>query len=196
MTIIETAKVTTKGQVTIPSRIRKILHLEEGSSVAFGLTKEGVVPRKNMKSKFQIIFLGVLLFAFQFLLPCNAEYPQLIHFDEQKTESEFLTDINKFPYEISKERKSRILDNYSKLAIGIPKEQVIILIGKPDFSTGLSGKSASSEITGIMWTYYFYKEKNNLGIADTDIRVNLSFDTEGKLTSAWPSGIKGLKEIR
>ncbi len=43
MTIIETAKITTKGQVTIPNRIRKILHLEEGSSVAFGLTKEGVV---------------------------------------------------------------------------------------------------------------------------------------------------------
>ena len=43
MTIIETAKVTTKGQVTIPNRVRKILHLEEGSSVAFGLTKEGVV---------------------------------------------------------------------------------------------------------------------------------------------------------
>lgn len=43
MTVIETAKVTTKGQVTIPNRIRKILHLQEGSSVAFGLTKEGVV---------------------------------------------------------------------------------------------------------------------------------------------------------
>ncbi len=43
MTIIETAKMTTKGQVTIPNRIRKILHLEEGASVAFGLTKEGVV---------------------------------------------------------------------------------------------------------------------------------------------------------
>ena len=43
MTIIETAKVTTKGQITIPNRIRKILHLKEGASVAFGLTKEGVV---------------------------------------------------------------------------------------------------------------------------------------------------------
>lgn len=43
MTIIETAKITTKGQVTIPNRIRKILRLEEGSSVAFGLTKEGVI---------------------------------------------------------------------------------------------------------------------------------------------------------
>jgi AbrB family looped-hinge helix DNA binding protein len=43
MTIIETAKITTKGQVTIPNRVRKILHLKEGSSVAFSLTKEGIV---------------------------------------------------------------------------------------------------------------------------------------------------------
>lgn len=43
MTIIETAKITSKGQVTIPNRIRKLLHLGEGSSVAFGLTKDGVV---------------------------------------------------------------------------------------------------------------------------------------------------------
>lgn len=43
MTILETAKVTTKGQVTIPNRIRKLLHLKEGASVAFGLTKDGVM---------------------------------------------------------------------------------------------------------------------------------------------------------
>jgi AbrB family looped-hinge helix DNA binding protein len=43
MTIIETAKVTTKGQVTIPNRIRKLLHLEEGSSIAFGIGKNGVM---------------------------------------------------------------------------------------------------------------------------------------------------------
>ena len=43
MTIIHTAKITSKGQVTIPNRIRKILNLKEGASVAFGLSKEGVV---------------------------------------------------------------------------------------------------------------------------------------------------------
>ena len=43
MTILETAKITSKGQVTIPSRIRKLLHLKEGASIAFGLTKTGVV---------------------------------------------------------------------------------------------------------------------------------------------------------
>ena len=43
MTVIETAKVTSKGQVTIPNRIRKLLHIAVGSSLAFGLSKEGVV---------------------------------------------------------------------------------------------------------------------------------------------------------
>jgi AbrB family looped-hinge helix DNA binding protein len=43
MTIIETAKITSKGQVTIPNQIRKLLRLENGASVAFGLSKGGVV---------------------------------------------------------------------------------------------------------------------------------------------------------
>ena len=43
MTIIHTAKITSKGQVTIPNRVRKILNLKEGSSIAFGLSKEGVI---------------------------------------------------------------------------------------------------------------------------------------------------------
>ncbi len=43
MTIIETTKMTSKGQVTIPNRVRKLLHLEAGSAVAFGVTKEGIL---------------------------------------------------------------------------------------------------------------------------------------------------------
>ncbi|MBM3252653.1 MAG: AbrB/MazE/SpoVT family DNA-binding domain-containing protein [Candidatus Omnitrophica bacterium] len=43
MTVIETAKITSKGQVTIPNRIRKLLHISSGSSIAFGLSREGVV---------------------------------------------------------------------------------------------------------------------------------------------------------
>ena len=43
MTIIDTTKMTSKGQVTIPNRIRKLLHLQEGSSVAFTVTKYGII---------------------------------------------------------------------------------------------------------------------------------------------------------
>lgn len=42
MTIIETTKMTSKGQVTIPNKVRKLLHLHKGSSVAFGVTKDGI----------------------------------------------------------------------------------------------------------------------------------------------------------
>ena len=43
MTILDTAKITSKGQITIPNRIRKILKLQEGSSIGFAVTKDGVV---------------------------------------------------------------------------------------------------------------------------------------------------------
>ena len=43
MSIIETSKITSKGQVTIPNRIRKLLHLKEGGAVGFSLTKNGVI---------------------------------------------------------------------------------------------------------------------------------------------------------
>ena len=43
MTIVEIAKVTSKGQVTIPSRIRKLLHVSTGACIAFGVSKDGVI---------------------------------------------------------------------------------------------------------------------------------------------------------
>ncbi|MFZ5802123.1 MAG: AbrB/MazE/SpoVT family DNA-binding domain-containing protein [Candidatus Omnitrophota bacterium] len=42
MTIIDMATITSKGQVTIPQRVRKLLKLQEGASVAFGISKAGV----------------------------------------------------------------------------------------------------------------------------------------------------------
>ena len=43
MSYIETAKVTSKGQVTIPSAIREILKLEPGSTLMFKVTDKGVI---------------------------------------------------------------------------------------------------------------------------------------------------------
>ena len=42
MEIVEIAKMTSKGQVTVPSPIRDILNLKKGSSVIFKLTEKGV----------------------------------------------------------------------------------------------------------------------------------------------------------
>jgi AbrB family looped-hinge helix DNA binding protein len=43
MNYSETAKMTSKGQVTIPSTIREILRLEPGSTVIFKVTDRGVI---------------------------------------------------------------------------------------------------------------------------------------------------------
>lgn len=43
MEIAETAKVTSKGQVTIPLSIREILGLEPGSTVMFKVTDKGII---------------------------------------------------------------------------------------------------------------------------------------------------------
>jgi AbrB family looped-hinge helix DNA binding protein len=43
MEIIEIARMTSKGQVTVPAPIREIFNLKKGSSVIFKLTDKGVI---------------------------------------------------------------------------------------------------------------------------------------------------------
>ncbi len=41
--IVEMAKISSKGQVTVPSIIREILGLHKGSTVLFKITEKGVI---------------------------------------------------------------------------------------------------------------------------------------------------------
>lgn len=43
MELIEIARMTSKGQITVPATIRDIFNLGKGSSVAFKLTDKGVL---------------------------------------------------------------------------------------------------------------------------------------------------------
>jgi AbrB family looped-hinge helix DNA binding protein len=43
MECIEIAKMTSKGQITVPSMIREILKLKQGSTVMFKVTRNGVL---------------------------------------------------------------------------------------------------------------------------------------------------------
>jgi AbrB family looped-hinge helix DNA binding protein len=43
MEIIELATVSSKGQVTVPAPIRKILGLKKGSAVVFKVTEKGIL---------------------------------------------------------------------------------------------------------------------------------------------------------
>lgn len=51
-TFIDTAKVMSKGQVTIPKRIRELLNLENGDYVTFVVNKDRVeIQNSNVLSK-------------------------------------------------------------------------------------------------------------------------------------------------
>ncbi|MDD5432675.1 MAG: type II toxin-antitoxin system PrlF family antitoxin [Candidatus Omnitrophica bacterium] len=43
MTVIGMSKITSKGQVTLPAAVRKMLKLNRGQNIAFCLDKSGVV---------------------------------------------------------------------------------------------------------------------------------------------------------
>jgi AbrB family looped-hinge helix DNA binding protein len=43
MEILEIARMTSKGQITVPAPIREIFKLKKGSSVAFKVTDKGVL---------------------------------------------------------------------------------------------------------------------------------------------------------
>jgi len=54
------AKVTSKGQVTIPSEVRKMLNIEEGDSLLFDSSSKDGATMRVIKSRSLTDFRGVL----------------------------------------------------------------------------------------------------------------------------------------
>lgn len=51
-----TATVTSKGQVTIPQRVRRHLHLEEGDKLEFTIEDDGTVRVRTIKGSVRDLF--------------------------------------------------------------------------------------------------------------------------------------------
>jgi len=51
-----TATVTSKGQVTIPQRVRRHLHLEAGDKVDFTIADDGTVRVRSVKGSVRDLF--------------------------------------------------------------------------------------------------------------------------------------------
>ena len=62
MALVEVAKITTKGQITLPIQIRKRLNLKEGDKIVF-VEKNGEIfienPTKSVISEAQKAFAGL-----------------------------------------------------------------------------------------------------------------------------------------
>src|SRR5437879_3315919 len=98
-------------------------------------------------------------------------------------------------YYASSTRVKQIKENYSKLQIGMKREEVEKLLAAPDFEDpGISRTySEKRRWCGYQWGYYVSKTDINQAAMD-DEGVFLSFDSSGKLTWAAPQNLKGLKQ--
>lgn len=55
MSIEESAKVTSKGQVTIPKNIRETLGIDEGTTVTFEIHDDGTVTFSPQKDSWELL---------------------------------------------------------------------------------------------------------------------------------------------
>jgi hypothetical protein len=113
--------------------------------------------------------------------------------DGKRTEAEAQALIQSYPYSPSEERKSRLLQNYSKLSLGMSKDQVASLLGEPDYSLILFDIGAGDK--GSAWVYYLYL-KTDLPNTFDDKSIEVFFNLDNQMDWVVPQNVEGLKEIR
>jgi hypothetical protein len=113
--------------------------------------------------------------------------------DGRKTVEEFDAAIKSYPYEAPPPRKSRIVENYPKLAVGMSKDQVAGLIGEPDYSELDYGpKGPHEKWLGSHWMYWLRKRDSGVNMLDPCLEI--FFGTDGRAHWIVPSNIAGLTE--
>lgn len=110
---------------------------------------------------------------------------------EAKTYSHFVSS-NKFPYVIDKSRESFIVGNYDNIKLGMTKNEVLGIIGPPDFSEEMIGKD-SRKCRGGFWTYYFNKPDPNVEDEHADLEIEAYYDAKDRLVWIIPTNIPLLK---
>lgn len=137
-----------------------------------------------------------LFFAFGLVSGCYApkqttENPKP---DGKKSYEAFAAIIKTYPYEAPQPRKDRVIKNYSKLEIGMPKDQVAGLIGEPDYSRPSYGAKRPTDMRwpGSSWTYYLYKRSDLVNTLDACVQI--FFGTDDHVKWIVPSNIEGLVE--
>ena len=98
-------------------------------------------------------------------------------------------------YSASPSRQKQLKDGYTKLNLGMTREEVEKILGAPD-AAGPARSQAYTESRhwcGYQWNYYLNKTDANEYASD-DVGLFLAFDALGKLYWASPFNIKNLKQ--
>ena len=110
----------------------------------------------------------------------------------EMTYREFVASVGVFPYKASADRRKRLLNNYSKLVIGMSKDEVAALLGDPDFADKLQAKEPPFKQMGSEWIYYLLLNDANLTNEKTDQSISIFYGPDGKAHWITPLNIEGL----
>jgi len=124
---------------------------------------------------------------------CGESAPQVSpKRDAKRSYKEFRETIATFPYMAPRERRDRIVAGYSRLRVGMTKDEVAVTIGEPDYSQLTTSKSPSPGWTGSAWMYYLSMLSD--GANTRDAVVHVFFDREDRAIWIVPSNIGELHE--
>lgn len=92
----------------------------------------------------------------------------------------FINKIKKFPYKAPNEKLERVTNGFSKITLGLKKNEALKMLGKPD------GESISYEIFEnkekqkyTTWSYYLFRQEKELASpSDESIHVYFNLDNE------------------
>lgn len=116
--------------------------------------------------------------------------------DGQKTEEDFAVSTKSFPVTASEQRQNQLRIDYPKLELGMSKQQVVAVIGNPDYSHISISPRDYSQSTGSSWNYIFYCTGRFCGTTSEDKLIEVSFDLNDKVDWIKPSENSGLVEKR
>jgi hypothetical protein len=114
--------------------------------------------------------------------------------DGMQTYNDFEKNIAQYPFIASQERRTRIIAGLKKVELCMKKEQILKLLGPPDFSDINYGpKGPGEKWIGSSWMYYISKQSELVNLNDP--RVEVFFDTNDRAHWIAPSHIEGAHEL-
>ena len=147
----------------------------------------------------KILITAIFFMNFIFFLGCDKDMNNRRKVEEtawrNKTHDNFVKQARMFPFRASEDKKQQIIANYSKLTVGMTKEEVANLLGDPDIEETVHSKLIDNPgFMGWHWRYCVYKLANFGQNLKEDQEVEIFYDTKGRISWIVPLNIKGLVE--
>lgn len=134
----------------------------------------------------KVVFLGMVILA-----AATAAQAQRRVCDSDVPRYRDWVDAQRLPYVAGDQRQKELTINYPKLKLGMTRQDVMGLLGSPDYAA--DGSPNPSEIN-CAWGYAVEDSGSQPGAEHRGILVG--FDGTGSLVSLEPNGLQGLKPVR